>query len=60
MLAIFISGAFLANAETAERMTEAVAKRIAGERGLILVGVAEKTIRKVVAIPKKLVNIAAS
>src|SRR5262249_61311728 len=47
VLAIFIAGAFLANAEIAGRMTQAVAKRIAGERGLILVGVAEKTIRSV-------------
>jgi predicted PurR-regulated permease PerM len=47
VLAIFIAGAFLANAEAAERMTRAVARRIAGERGLILVAVAEKTIRSV-------------
>lgn len=47
VLAIFISGAFLANAEAAGRMTRAVARRLAGERGLILAGVAEHTIRSV-------------
>jgi predicted PurR-regulated permease PerM len=47
VLAIFISGAFLANTEAAGRMTRAVAERLAGERGLILAGVAEHTIRSV-------------
>jgi len=47
VLAIFISGAFLANAEAAGRMTRAVARRLAGERGVILAGVAEHTIRSV-------------
>jgi predicted PurR-regulated permease PerM len=47
VLAIFIAGAFLANAEAAGRMTRAVARRLAGRRGLILVGVAEHTIRSV-------------
>jgi len=47
VLAIFISGAFLANSEAAGRMTRAIARRLAGERGLILAGVAEHTIRSV-------------
>ena len=44
VLAIFISGAFLASSEAAGRMTRAIARRLAGERGLILAGVAEHTI----------------
>jgi predicted PurR-regulated permease PerM len=47
VLAIFISGAFLASSEAAGRMTRAVARRLAAERGLILAGVAEHTIRSV-------------
>jgi predicted PurR-regulated permease PerM len=47
VLAIFISGAFLANAEAAGRMTRAIARRLAGERGVILASVAEHTIRSV-------------
>ena len=47
VLAIFISGAFLANSEAAGRMTRAVAKRLAGERGLEFAGVAEQTVRSV-------------
>jgi len=47
VLAIFISGAFLANAEAAGRMTRAVARRLAGERGLMLTGIAEHTVRSV-------------
>ena len=47
VLAIFISGAFLANSGAAGRVTRAVAKRLAGERGLEFVGVAEKTVRSV-------------
>jgi predicted PurR-regulated permease PerM len=47
VLAIFISGAFLANSEAAGRMTRDVARRLAGERGLILTGVAEQTVRSV-------------
>jgi predicted PurR-regulated permease PerM len=47
VLAIFIAGAFLANAEAAGSMTRAIAERLAGERGLILAGVAEHTIRSV-------------
>jgi len=47
VLAIFISGAFLANSEAAARMTRAIARRLAAERGLILAGVAEHTIRSV-------------
>ena len=41
VLAIFISGALLANAEAAGSTARAVAKRIAGERGLVLADVAE-------------------
>ena len=40
LLAILISGAFLANSEGAGRVTRAVAKRLAGERGLEFAGVA--------------------
>jgi predicted PurR-regulated permease PerM len=47
VLAILISGAFLANSEAASRTARAVATRLAGERGLILIDVAEKTIRSV-------------
>jgi len=47
VLAIFISGAFLANSEAAGRMTRAIARRLAGERGRILAGVAQHTIRSV-------------
>jgi predicted PurR-regulated permease PerM len=47
VLAIFISGAFLANAEAVGRMTQAIARRLAGQRGLMLAGVAEHTVRSV-------------
>jgi predicted PurR-regulated permease PerM len=47
VLAIFICGALLANADAAGRMTRAVARRLGGERGLILAGVAEHTVRSV-------------
>ena len=47
VLAIIIAGAFLANSEAAGRMTQAVAKRLAGERGLEFAHVAEKTVRSV-------------
>jgi predicted PurR-regulated permease PerM len=47
VLAVFISGAFLANSEGASRMALAIATRLAGERGLILTGVAEQTVRSV-------------
>src|SRR5262249_57718254 len=47
VLGIFMAGAFLANSEAAGRMTRAIARRLAGERGLILAGVAEHTIRSV-------------
>ena len=47
VLAILISGAFLANSTVANRITRAVATRLAGERGLILTDVAEKTVRSV-------------
>jgi predicted PurR-regulated permease PerM len=47
VLAIFISGAFLANSQAASRATRAVASRLAGERGLILTDVAESTVRSV-------------
>jgi predicted PurR-regulated permease PerM len=47
VLAIVISGAFLANSEAAGRMTEAVAIRLAGERGLEFAKVAEQTVRSV-------------
>jgi predicted PurR-regulated permease PerM len=47
LLAILISGAFLANSEVAGHVTRAVAKRLAGERGLEFVGIAEKTVRSV-------------
>ena len=47
MLAIFISGAFLANSEAAGRMTEAIAKRLVGERGPEFAKVAEQTVRSV-------------
>jgi len=47
VLAILISGAFLAKSEAASRITRAVATRLAGERGLILTDVAEKTVRSV-------------
>jgi predicted PurR-regulated permease PerM len=47
VLAIFISGAFLANSEAAGRVTRAIAKRLVGERGLEFASVAEKTVRSV-------------
>jgi predicted PurR-regulated permease PerM len=47
VLAILIAGAFLANSGAASRFTRAVASRLAGERGLILTDVAERTIRSV-------------
>jgi predicted PurR-regulated permease PerM len=47
VLAIFISGAFLANSEAATRMARGVARRLAGERGLMLADVAEHTVRSV-------------
>jgi hypothetical protein len=47
LLAILIAGAFLANSEAAGRVTRAVAKRLAGERGLEFAGVAEQTVRSV-------------
>jgi predicted PurR-regulated permease PerM len=47
VLAIVIAGAFLANSEPAARFTRAVASRLAGERGLILADVAERTVRSV-------------
>jgi predicted PurR-regulated permease PerM len=47
VLAIFISGAFLANSEAAGRMTRAIVTRLAGQRGLILAGVAEHIVRSV-------------
>ena len=47
VLAILISGAFLAKSEAAGRMTQTVARRLAGERGLELARVAEQTVRSV-------------
>ena len=47
VLAIFISGAFLSHSKAAARVTRAVAHRLAGERGLSLADVAEKTVRSV-------------
>ena len=47
VVAIFISGAFLARSEAAARVARAVAGRLAGARGLTLVDVAEKTVRSV-------------
>ena len=47
VLAIFISGAFLANSGAAGRMTRVIAKRLAGERGLEFARVAEQTVRSV-------------
>lgn len=47
VLAILIAGALLANSAAASRATRAVAKRLAGERGLEFVGVAEQTVRSV-------------
>jgi predicted PurR-regulated permease PerM len=47
VLAILIAGAFLANSAAAERATRAIAKRLAGERGVEFVGVAEHTVRSV-------------
>jgi predicted PurR-regulated permease PerM len=47
VLAFLISGAFLANSHEAGRMTRAVAGRLAGERGLMLVDVAKQTVRSV-------------
>ena len=47
VLAIFISGAFLANSEAARRVTRAIAKRLVGERGPEFASVAEQTVRSV-------------
>ena len=47
VLAIFISGAFLAHSKAAARIAQAVAHRLAGARGLSLADVAEKTVRSV-------------
>jgi predicted PurR-regulated permease PerM len=47
VLAIFISGAFLAHSTAAARVARAVAHRLAAERGLALADVAEKTVRSV-------------
>ena len=47
VLAIFISGAFLANSDAAGRVTRAIAKRLVGERGLEFASVAEQTVRSV-------------
>jgi predicted PurR-regulated permease PerM len=47
VLAILISGAFLTKSEAAGRMTQTVARRLAGERGLELARVAEQTVRSV-------------
>jgi predicted PurR-regulated permease PerM len=47
VLAILISGAFLAKSEAAGRTTQTVARRLAGERGLELARVAEQTVRSV-------------
>jgi predicted PurR-regulated permease PerM len=47
VLAIFISGAFLAHSEAASRVARSVAHRLAGERGLTLANVAEQTVRSV-------------
>jgi predicted PurR-regulated permease PerM len=47
VMAILIAGVFLANAAAASRFTRAVASRLAGERGLILTDVAERTVRSV-------------
>jgi predicted PurR-regulated permease PerM len=47
VLAILIAGVFLANSQAASRFADAVASRLAGERGLILIDVAERTIRSV-------------
>lgn len=47
VVAIIISGAFLASSGAAGRVTRAVARRLAGERGLEFAGVAEQTVRSV-------------
>ena len=47
VLAILIAGALLANSEAAGRATRAVAKRLAGERGLEFASLAEQTVRSV-------------
>src|SRR6478672_6632497 len=47
VLAILISGAFLAKSEAAGRMTQTVATRLAGERGPEHARVAEQTVRSV-------------
>jgi predicted PurR-regulated permease PerM len=47
VLAILIAGAFLANWEAASRFVDAVASRLAGERGSVLTDVAERTVRSV-------------
>jgi predicted PurR-regulated permease PerM len=47
VLAILIAGVLLANSGAASRAARAVAKRLAGERGLEFVGVAEQTVRSV-------------
>jgi predicted PurR-regulated permease PerM len=47
VLAILIAGALLANSGVAGRATRAVAKRLAEDRGLEFVGIAEQTVRSV-------------
>jgi predicted PurR-regulated permease PerM len=47
LLAILIAGAFLANSGATGRMTRAVAKRLAGEKGLEFASIAERTVRSV-------------
>ena len=47
VLAIVISGAFLANSEAVGRMTRVFATRLAGQRGVEFAGVAEHTVRSV-------------
>lgn len=47
VLAILIAGGFLAKSEAAGRVTRAVAKRLAGERGLEFADVAERMVRGV-------------
>ena len=47
LIAIVIAGALLANSGAAGRMTRAVAKRLAGEKGLEFASIAERTVRSV-------------
>jgi predicted PurR-regulated permease PerM len=47
VLAIIIAGALLANSAAAGRAMRVIAQRLAGERGLEFVGVAEQTVRSV-------------